>query len=63
MENLEAKARLKELLIPGGLTKRIMATRDFRNPMDPAPYMAISTFIAQSLIYVGIGYGLYSLLK
>lgn len=67
MANLETKTKLKELLIPGGLTRRIMATMGLSYPMkpatDPAPYLVVSTFIAQLIPYAAVAYGLYSLLK
>lgn len=48
---------LKELLIPFGMTKRIMRTRDPRAGVnDPAPYVALSTGIAQLLPYAALGY-------
>ena len=54
-------ASLRELLIPGGLTKRTMSQADSDNPCDPVPYVAMTNTLAQLSMYVGAGWGIYKI--
>lgn len=55
---------LAEILVPFRMTKKIMRRRDTNAGADDlAPYIALSTGIAQLLPYAVVGYIIYRCLK
>ena len=56
-------ASLREMLLPREFSRRVMSHPDANKFNDPAPYVALTGILAQTLIYTGAVYTSYKILE